>query len=182
MFNNPYMYTRFTPNFSMGMMPVRGISASRPMAMNAIRGASMRIPNMGMTRGVASSGFFSRLGGFFSSLRGVNWGGLINNTSKTIGVINQTLPLVKQVGPMVRNMKSVMKIASVFKDETDPVSNSISKNTSVTINNRNSNNNAFNGHAIQDNKKEILPISISDNNENINSNSNLDNSPIFFIN
>lgn len=169
MYNNPYMYTRFTPNMSMGMNTLRGVSSSVPIGMNAVRGASTAIPNMGMniTRGAASSGVFSRLGGMFSSLRSFNWGGLINNASKTIGIINQTIPLVKQVGPMVHNMRSVMKIASIFKDETDPVSaNSFS-----------------NKENLEENKKENT-ISSSNRLENQRSDSDYDNSnsPVFFVN
>lgn len=72
--------------------------------------------------------------------RSVNWGGLLNNASKALGVVNQAVPLVKQAGPMVNNMKSMLKLASMFKDETDkdikPASNkasSIEPHTSSTI-------------------------------------------------
>lgn len=62
--------------------------------------------------------------------RSVNWGGLLNNASKALGVVNQAVPLVKQAGPMVNNMKSMLKLASMFKDETDkdikPASNKTS--------------------------------------------------------
>jgi hypothetical protein len=51
--------------------------------------------------------------------KSINWGGLLNNASKTLGVVNQAIPLVKQAGPMFNNMKSMMRLASVFKDETD---------------------------------------------------------------
>lgn len=122
MFNNPYMYTRLTPNMYTGipMMNAARGATSIPAGMNMARGMTRMPMAMNAARGMTSGGLFSRLGGAFSALKGVNWGGFINNASKTIGVINQTIPLVKQAGPMIRNVKSVMKIASVFKDETDP--------------------------------------------------------------
>lgn len=54
--------------------------------------------------------------------RGINWTSLLNNTSKTIGVVKEAIPIVKEAGPMLRNMKSIIKVASVFKDETDTTS------------------------------------------------------------
>ena len=66
-------------------------------------------------------GLFSRLGNSLNAIKAINWTGFINNTSKTLGIINQTIPLVKQVGPMMNNMKSILKIASIFKDETDKI-------------------------------------------------------------
>ncbi len=100
MYNQPY----FIPGYYTSMT-----------APNMMRGASMLGP-LGSSRGV---GLLGRLGNGFSSLRHLNWGGFINNASKTLGVVNQTIPLVKQAGPMFRNMKSMLKVASVFKDETD---------------------------------------------------------------
>lgn len=73
-----------------------------------------------MTRGlVGRNSMFSRIGTLFSNIKNYNWTGLINNTSKTLGVIKETIPIVKQVKPVVNNMRSMIKIASVFKDETD---------------------------------------------------------------
>ena len=102
MYNQPY----FIPNFYHSTIPfmMRG-----SMTNNAIRG------------GVFANkiGLFSKLGNNLNALKSINWKGFINNTSKTLGIINQTIPLVKQVGPMMNNMKSMLKIASLFKDETD---------------------------------------------------------------
>ncbi len=71
----------------------------------------------------ASSNLFGRLGNVFQGIKSFNWTGLINNTSKTLGIINQSIPLVRQVGPMMGNMRSMIKLASIFKDETDPKPN-----------------------------------------------------------
>lgn len=61
-------------------------------------------------------------GGIRNLFRGVhnlNWTGMLNNVSKTLGVVKDAIPVVKEVGPMINNMRSMIKIASVFKDETD---------------------------------------------------------------
>lgn len=80
----------------------------------------------------------SRSGGLFSSLKSINWGNLLNNANKTLNVVNQTIPLVRQAGPMLNNMKSMIKLASAFKDETDTKENkkNIISNTTEELNNK----------------------------------------------
>ena len=97
----PNLYTNFIPSMARGAM------------VNGARGLGS---NIGIGRGI---NLFQRLGNGIHALRGINWSGIINNTSKTLGVINQAIPVVKQVGPMMNNVRSMLKIASVFKDETD---------------------------------------------------------------
>ena len=117
--------------------------------------------NMGMNTGMnmaRNGGLFSRLSG---GIKGINWSSILNGTSKTLGVINQAIPVVKQVGPMFNNMKSMLKVASLFKDETDPpIRNNVSSNTNKNTNTSNSN--------IIENKNTITNNSYS-------------NSPNFFI-
>ena len=145
MFQNPYLYPNYIPNIPFQM--------SRGFTGNAINGLA-RNTRMGL---------FGRLANSFSFIRNINWSNLINNTSKTLGVINQTIPIVKQAGPMVRNVKSVLKLASVFKDETDPQKKELSKEKS----------------AIKSTEKETA---IKDTNERKKENYNISNQPTFFIN
>ena len=109
-------------------------------------------PSSLMTR--SGGGLLARLG-----LRNINWSNLLNSTSRTLGVINQAIPIVKQAGPMFNNMKSMLKIASVFNDVTDSRNNNVNSN-------------------ITSNKKEEKKTTNS--NDNINS-YNYNNSPNFFI-
>ena len=109
---------------------------------------------------VARIGLFEKIGNTIKGIKSLNWGGFINNTSKTLGIINQTIPLVKQVGPIVGNMRSMIKIASIFKDETELTTQSTKRhNKDKNISNTN-------------------PINKQDN----NTNNNEDYSPNFFIN
>ena len=113
-----------------------------------------------------SGGLFAK----FAGLKSINWGGLLNNASKTLGVINQAVPLVKQVGPMYNNMRSMLKVASLFKDETSP---SVKTNNVSNKNNTNNRNNVSNKNNTRNNTiiaKEKTII-----------NSNYSNSPNFFI-
>ena len=92
------------------------------MTMPANLSRGLASPMMGaMPR---SGGLRSLLGlgggrGLFSGLRGINWSNMLGNTSRALGVVKEAIPIVKEVGPMMNNMKSMLKIASVFKDETD---------------------------------------------------------------
>ena len=97
------------------------------------------IPNIMRIRAIPTRGFtfkrtssFGRLGNIFKGIKTFNWTSLINNTSKTLGIINQSIPLVKQAGPVFGNMKSMIKLASVFKDETDNIPRTTPNNNTYT--------------------------------------------------
>ena len=79
----------------------------------------------------------SRSGGILSSLKSINWGNLLNNANRTLNVVNQTITLVRQAGPMLNNMKSMIKLASAFKDETDTreKKDNITSNSNEELNN-----------------------------------------------
>lgn len=110
---------------------------------------------MGITQAIPKSGgLLSKLG-----LRNINFGNILTNTSKTLNVINQAIPVVKQVGPMFNNMKSMLKVASLFNDATTPTNSTRNNNTKNTTNIKNNNNTK----------------------ENTTTNNSYSNSPNFFI-
>lgn len=110
---------------------------------------------MGITQAIPKSGgLLSKLG-----LRNINFGNILTNTSKTLNVINQAIPVVKQVGPMFNNMKSMLKVASLFNDATTPTNSTRNNNTKNTTNIENNNNTK----------------------ENTTTNNSYSNSPNFFI-
>lgn len=80
----------------------------------------------------------STSGGLFSKLlgRSLNWSSILNNTQKTLGIVNQAIPMFKQMSPIVKNAKTMFKIMNEFKkeDTTNNVVNTI-KNSSSTYNN-----------------------------------------------
>lgn len=93
-----------------------------------------------MYQNLARPGLLSRLFGGGSSAAlggsaiksGINWGSLLTNTQKSLGIINQAIPLVYQVRPIINNAKTMFKIAGAMKGDS---SNS---NNRVTNNNNNS--------------------------------------------
>ena len=61
-------------------------------------------------------------GGFFNSFKGMNFSGFLDGAQKTLGLVNQTIPLIYQVKPIISNAKTMFKIADVIKSD-DSTSN-----------------------------------------------------------
>ena len=51
-----------------------------------------------------------------------NWNNILNNTQRTLGIINQAIPLVYQMKPLVNNARTLFRIAGAVnssdKEET----------------------------------------------------------------
>ena len=116
--------------------------------------------NSTMTRGASlGSGIRSLLG--LGNAR--NFAGGVSrgiNTSKTLSVVREAIPIVKEVGPMMNNMKSMLKVASVFKDATD-------------VNNEHKTNNNINNN--------IKSTTDNFNNQSSTENNIMQNEPNFFL-
>jgi len=68
--------------------------------------------------------------GLFSSLKGkFNWSSLLNNTQKTLNIINQAIPVFYQIKPIWNNTKTIFKIMGAMKedDSNKRANNSYSK-------------------------------------------------------
>ena len=109
-----------------------------------------------------SVGLFGRI---TNSLRSFNWSGLLSGANKTLNVVNQTIPLVRQAGPMFNNMKSMLKLARAFGGETTRGNTNNSNNNRISISNVNNISNNIN------NKENVVQKKEGDNN----------NYPNFFI-
>ena len=81
----------------------------------------------------STGGIFSRLLG-----KGINWSSILSGTQKTLGIVNQAIPIVKQVSPVMKNAKTMFRIMNEFKKVDTPIvsntSNTI-RNTEEDINN-----------------------------------------------
>ena len=53
-----------------------------------------------------------------SAIKNIKWATLLDGTQKTLGVINQAIPIVYQVKPLVTNAKTIFKIANVMNSTT----------------------------------------------------------------
>ena len=72
-----------------------------------------------------------------SGAKKINWSSLLDGTQKTLGVINQALPLIYQVKPIIDNAKTMFKIADVIKSP-DVSNTNVKQNNVVNYQNNNS--------------------------------------------
>ena len=67
--------------------------------------------SMPMNAEISRVGLLSRLFGG----RNITFSGILNGTQKVLNVANQAIPLVKQVKPVVGNVKTMFRVMSEFK-------------------------------------------------------------------
>lgn len=63
------------------------------------------------------------LSSLLGGIRNINWSGIIDNTQRTLGLINQTIPVVKQVSPVMKNAKMMFRVMNEFKKIDEPSNN-----------------------------------------------------------
>ena len=51
-------------------------------------------------------------------IKRINWSNILNNTQKTLNVINQAIPIIYQVKPLVTNAKTLFRIADAVIGES----------------------------------------------------------------
>ena len=68
-----------------------------------------------------------------SLFKTIKWGTLLDGTQKTLGVINQAIPIFYQVKPMVSNARAMLNIASIMKEpsSTTSTTNSLPLTTEI---------------------------------------------------
>jgi len=71
-------------------------------------------------------------------LKSISWGKFLDGTSKTLGVINQAIPIVYQVKPLVNNAKTLFKISNIMNSDAsndiDSKINNIEKKEPISNN------------------------------------------------
>lgn len=58
--------------------------------------------------------FTNQSTGLLSLLKNIKWSSILDGTSKTLGVINQAIPVIYQVKPIINNAKTMFKIANIM--------------------------------------------------------------------
>lgn len=53
-----------------------------------------------------------------------DWGNFLSNTQKTIGIINQAIPVVYQLGPIYKNAKTLLRVFNEFNKINSSTNNS----------------------------------------------------------
>ena len=68
-----------------------------------------------------------------SAFKRVNWSNILNNTQKTLNVINQAIPIIYQVKPLVSNARTLFRIADAVNE---PETNNIPSNNNYQTTNQ----------------------------------------------
>lgn len=89
---------------------------------------------------------------------GIKWSSIINGTQKTLGIVNQAIPLIKQAGPVINNAKTMFKVMNEFKKPDINIEEKVADNIVENINSKN----------------------ISTENVNKNIKTTINNGPVFF--
>ncbi len=72
--------------------------------------------------------------GRISRIPKVNWNNVLNNTQRTLGIINQAIPLIYQVRPLVNNARTIFKIAGAINEENKESHTSYEQTQSTNAN------------------------------------------------
>ena len=64
------------------------------------------------------------------TLKKINWSNILNNTQKTLNVINQAIPVYYQVKPIWTNAKTMIRMIGAIKDDKTDTKEDIKKETS----------------------------------------------------
>lgn len=62
------------------------------------------------------NGFVNKRLGLFN-LKKINWSNILNNTQKTLNVINQAIPVYYQIKPIWGNAKTMFRMVNAIKED-----------------------------------------------------------------
>ncbi len=54
--------------------------------------------------------------GLISKIPKINWSNILNNTQKTLNVINQAIPVYYQIKPIYKNAKTMFRMVNALKE------------------------------------------------------------------
>jgi len=120
--------------------------------------------------------FFNPYSYSLATKSAINWGSLLTNTQKTLGVINQAIPVFYQIGPVYRNARTLFKVMSEFNKAS--TNNSSSNRSSSNSSSTNSSNNAS---SVFNNPKSNLKLTTTNTSDSTNNNPDFNNQPNFFL-
>ncbi len=66
--------------------------------------------------------------------RGINWNNILNNTQRTLGIINQAIPIVYQVRPLLNNARTLFRVASAINSNEEEERNEVREETNYNSN------------------------------------------------
>lgn len=126
------MYNQFYP-YMMGTIP----NATR-MA-SPLMGGALRTSPLSSLLGARSAPAVNALGGATKAST-FTFSGLLNGASKTLGVINQAIPVFYQVKPIINNAKTMYRVAKEINSNDRKNTNTNNSNNNNSNNNTSTNN------------------------------------------
>ena len=85
-----------------------------------------------LTSSATRPGLFSRLLGGAS---GIKWSSILNGTQKTLNILNQGIPLVRQASPLMKNAKTMFRLMNEFKKVDTPTTASVGSVSNDVVSN-----------------------------------------------
>ncbi len=85
------------------------------------------LPYSALSSSTASKGILGLFG-----RNGITLSGILSGTQKTINFMNQAIPLVKQVGPVWKNAKTMFQVMNEFKKVDTPQTSTPTKTNIAT--------------------------------------------------
>jgi hypothetical protein len=123
MYNQFYPYMMGTvPNATRMASPLMGAARTSPLS--SLLGARSATPMVSALGGATKASTFT-------------FTGLLNGASKTLGVINQAIPVFYQVKPIINNAKTMYRVAKEINSNDRKNNTNNSNNVSNKINDSN---------------------------------------------
>ena len=69
--------------------------------------------------------------GISSLISKISLSSIINGTSKTLNLVNQAIPVVKQVSPLMKNLKTIFSVVNEFKKSNEENTDVIKKDDNL---------------------------------------------------
>ena len=78
--------------------------------------------------------FNTRLSSPFLKVNRINFNNILNGASKTLGVINQAIPVFYQIKPLWQNTKTMLRVAKIIKSDATKEEKETTKTNKDTTN------------------------------------------------
>jgi hypothetical protein len=145
-----------------GLGGLLGGAAPRAGLGGLLGGAAPRAGLGGLLGGAAPrAGLGGILGGLTKS--GINWGGLLTNTQKTLSIINQAIPVFYQVKPIWNNAKTMFRVmGEMGKINNNRSSNDTQSTSTTTVDSQSKNTNETKNEPKNETKNETKPAFVNE--------------------
>lgn len=72
----------------------------------------------------------------FGGLKKYNWNNFLNGTGKTLNVINQAIPIIYQVRPIINNAITMFRVMNAVRSSDEKSTSSVAEKQSTSTSNK----------------------------------------------